>query len=309
MLTRQLVLATWAVLVCSTASFAQDAVGRLLEQDAKLDCVEFPAVEVLEFLSEAYLVKFKLDEAPDSKVEEKLRKPVGHCVSNVSLRSALSLALRDVGLTYVVLKDDILVTTPTRARELAMAAPGAKVGIHPLTDREKRILAALSSKTSFDFKATKLSDVVATLEKEHQVEFDFDTRIIYGGMLRPSKVRVTFSAGDLGLSQALTNLLTPIGLIFVMRDETIFITTEANRFEPGDFLTTDMSIPLRAADDDSDDDSKVIATLPAGALVEVLEVRPSAILGAAQIDGKPVSGWADKGAARATIPADLWKRE
>ena len=103
-------------LVGETASTLK--IERALEEPAELEVVEAPLTDVIEYLKVKHDIEIQLDNhclqeagvATDTQITRSLR--------NLSLRSALNLVLRDIGLDFVIRDEVLLITTKETAGKL-----------------------------------------------------------------------------------------------------------------------------------------------------------------------------------------------
>ncbi len=135
----------------------------------------------------------------------------------LSLRSWLNVLLDAHALTFTTEKDGLLV---------APRAPGEGP---PKQDSElqrmclKRIEARLRENTAFEFEAQPISAVAAYLEKKTDENFILDPAARQAGKLDPN---TKVSGADRGkpLGEALTAMLRPLNLTYVIRDELVVLT-------------------------------------------------------------------------------------
>jgi hypothetical protein len=136
--------------------------------------------------------------------------------ASLTLRGWLNLCLSPFGLTYVASDDGLKVVRRTGTND-ALARP---------SDRQRaaneRVEGVLRKPIRFSFQDTPLKDVLANLEKQAQETFLLDPAGRRDGALKlDSKVT---GAGDGPLNEALTRLLEPLGMTYVVREEAVVIT-------------------------------------------------------------------------------------
>lgn len=136
--------------------------------------------------------------------------------ASLSLRSWLSLVLDADGLGYE--QDDKGIVIRRRK-------PGAPPPELSSVQRAcaQRIEKVLDQKISFDFKDKPLAEVARSFESKTQENFVLSPRDRKAGTLDPKK-RVTGSAKDVPLREALSKLLGPLGMGYTIRDEVIVLT-------------------------------------------------------------------------------------
>ena len=91
-------------------------------------------------------------------------------------------------------------------------------------DNIAKIRKALDDKTSFDFKKAPLGDVVSQLGTKHQIEILLDAKALEDASLC-IETEVTCNRHGVSLHSALRSMLRPMGLSYIIRDESLVITT------------------------------------------------------------------------------------
>jgi hypothetical protein len=137
-------------------------------------------------------------------------------VASITLRSALNLILEAYNLTYIQDDEGLLIKAresggrPERLSERQRAAV-------------KRLEKALEEKVRFDFENKPLAEVAAFFQSHvpHETVI-LSPRDRKAGLLDP-KTTVTGSAKDVPLREALKNLLEPLGVDYIIRDEVIVL--------------------------------------------------------------------------------------
>ncbi len=107
---------------------AYPAVRRALKRKISVDFQESPLDHVVDYLREASGVNVVLDRRALQEVDISPDVPVSFRAADVTLASALRLMLGDLGLTYQVWDEVILITTPEEA-EMRLTT-----GVYPVAD-------------------------------------------------------------------------------------------------------------------------------------------------------------------------------
>jgi hypothetical protein len=137
----------------------------------------------------------------------------------LSLRSALHLILEADGLTYEQDEEGLVIRG--RKPDAAPAEPPTKTQ----KTRARWIESALNLKVSLAFKEKSLDEVMQLLQDLSRETFVLDPVARKASQIDP-KMLVTGSAKDVPLREALTKLLEPIGMGFIIRDEVIVFTAK-----------------------------------------------------------------------------------
>ena len=102
----------------------------------------------------------------------------------------------------------------------------AEESVPQVGEKEAAIEAALNEPTSFDFNEKPLGGVEEFLEREHQLQIQFDAKeLALEGI--DSATPITHHVHDVKLRSALDLLLRDLGLTMVVIDEVLFITTKS----------------------------------------------------------------------------------
>ena len=91
-------------------------------------------------------------------------------------------------------------------------------------DNIAKIRKALDGKTTLDFKKTPLGDVVSQLATQHQIEIRLDAKTLEEASIGVN-TEVTCNRRDVSLHSALRSMLRPMDLAYIIRDESLVITT------------------------------------------------------------------------------------
>jgi type II secretory pathway component GspD/PulD (secretin) len=130
----------------------------------------------------------------------------------------LSTRPEPFGLTYVENGDGLRIVRGS-PENLRLSRPS------PRQIEENALVGeALKQKVTLDFQGESLKQVIAKLETATGESFVVDPACRKSGTIDPD-IRVTGSAADEPLSSALTRLLAPLGLTYVVRNEAIVLTS------------------------------------------------------------------------------------
>jgi hypothetical protein len=142
----------------------------------------------------------------------------------VSLRSALELLLDPVGLGVKVGPNGYIITRKPPADQSPAAQP---------SDFQAKCAARIErklkeSRFSYDFDKAPLARVAAFFEQQSTENVVLDPKGRMQGKIEP-KAPVTGSGKDVAMGEALQNLVAPLGLRVVVRDEVIVLEARADR--------------------------------------------------------------------------------
>ena len=96
-------------------SEVRDKIEAALREPTQLEFVETPLTDVVNFLKDQHKIEIQLDKKALDDVGIGTDTPVTTNLKGVSLKSALRLMLRGLGLTYVIKDSVLLITTPEQA--------------------------------------------------------------------------------------------------------------------------------------------------------------------------------------------------
>ena len=172
-----------------------------------------------EFLAEMTNLPITLDEPAlqQAKIAPDRMIPLSMS-GQVSLRSWLELGLKPLGLVAVPGPDGLVVTTPPTDAPIEPSAVQIKVNA--------RIDRKLDEPTSFDFTDRSLTEVAGYFEAQTGENFVLDPADQIAGRLDP-KTTVTGKASGVPLRAGLKDLLSPLGIEAVVRDEVVILTKPA----------------------------------------------------------------------------------
>jgi hypothetical protein len=147
--------------------------------------------------------------APGTKIPLKL-------AGGLSLRSWLELVLDPLGLEAKPGDDGLVIVKATND-------PARREPSDVQKQSNRRIEEKLSGKASFDFKDATLESVAQHFEGQTGENFVLDPAARMANRIDP-EAKVSGSAKDVPLGEALDELLKPLGLKSVVRDEVVLIT-------------------------------------------------------------------------------------
>jgi len=94
---------------------AEQKIFAALEDDTRLEFIETPLSQVIDFLKDQHDINIEIDTKALDDIGIGSDSPITRNLRGISLRSALRLMLKDLGLTYVVRDEVLLITTPEEA--------------------------------------------------------------------------------------------------------------------------------------------------------------------------------------------------
>ncbi|MGH7135992.1 MAG: hypothetical protein ACREHD_09645 [Pirellulales bacterium] len=211
--------------LCHGFAIAQDEadsprkVADALRQSIDLSAVERPLAQVIVDLERRCQapIFFDNDIVPGSTA---FGDPTVTCdFHREPLGDVLREILAKVNLDYVVRDKGVLIVTRDKARLYQRWPKGTIKAAN-----EAKIAAALEQPTELDFTEQPLSDVVDYLKQKHEIEIQFDQ-----GALKAAGVTadtpVTRTLRGIALESALGLVLGELGLISVIHDEVLLITS------------------------------------------------------------------------------------
>jgi hypothetical protein len=190
--------------------------SRALDRGQSLAFDEFTLEKAVEFFARMSHIDIRLDKSAleSAHISGPTRVPL-KLTGFVSLRSWLDLVTGALDLTYLPDDKGILLTAKNPEQKRQEESEFQR-------SCAKRIEGVLDKNISFDFHEQTLADVAGYLESKTNENFVLDPAARRAGRLDPS-TKVTGSAKDVPLRQALQKLLTPVGLKFAVRDEVVII--------------------------------------------------------------------------------------
>ncbi len=223
-----------------------------VNDDTRLEFIETPLDQVMDFLGDQHDIPIQLDKPTLRSAGIGIDVPVTQDLKGITLHSALRFMLGQLGLTYVIRDDALMITTVKEGLRLAQKGiiNAQEVG----RELEKRGAFRRSREKSqtellrnvrFQFAETPLADVVAFLKEQHDILFVLDRRALAAAGI-PFDVRCTLDVNDMPLGSALQKLLGEVGLTYVVEDEFILITT-AKKVAPKE-APAEPAAPRKGAD-------------------------------------------------------------
>jgi thiol-disulfide isomerase/thioredoxin len=194
--------------------------ARALDRELVLDIPDDrPLAELMEFYGRIAHVTIRSDPhvLEDDGIDGGTRVPLA-LNGRLTLRGWLNLTLDPFGLTYVADGDGLHIVrrTPDNGN---LARPS------PRQSAENALIAeALKANVRFDFRGEPLSRVVEDLGARTGERFVLDPKGRRPGAIRPDLL-MSGKAVDEALSDALTRVLAPIGMRYVVQDEAVVLTT------------------------------------------------------------------------------------
>jgi hypothetical protein len=96
---------------------AEKKIDEALKSPTQLEFAEMPLNEVVDYLKELHGIEIQLDKPAFDEAGVPIETPITRNLKGISLRSALRLMLRDLGLTYMIQDEVLLITSPDRAEQ------------------------------------------------------------------------------------------------------------------------------------------------------------------------------------------------
>jgi thiol-disulfide isomerase/thioredoxin len=190
-------------------------IPRALDRDVALGMDGGKLAAIVTFLGEESHVPIKFDESALKAAGIATDAPTNLTISgSLSLRSWLNLLLDPLNLEAVPGADGLVIVPMRRDKTRELSEPQKRCAA--------RIEEVLGQNVSFDFKNATLTQVAAHFEGKTQENFVLDPAGRKGGLIDP-EAAVTGSAKSVPLRQALTQLLKPLGLVPVVKDEVVVI--------------------------------------------------------------------------------------
>jgi hypothetical protein len=105
-----------AIPVVFKLAFGEAAIEKALASPTKMEFVDTPLADVVIALQDQHKIRICLDHKALADVGIEPRITVTRSIEGISLRSALDLLLRDLGLTWTIQSDVLLITTPDESQ-------------------------------------------------------------------------------------------------------------------------------------------------------------------------------------------------
>jgi len=94
---------------------AEQKIFAALDDDTRIEFIETPLNQVIDFLKDQHDINIEIDTKALDDIGVGSDSPITRNLKGISLRSAFRLMLKDLGLTYVVKDEVLLITTPEEA--------------------------------------------------------------------------------------------------------------------------------------------------------------------------------------------------
>jgi thiol-disulfide isomerase/thioredoxin len=193
--------------------------ARLLDRGMPLNVLDSAKLaDQVAFLAKVGRIKIQLD--PEAlkaaKVDNDTPVPL-ELSANLSYRAWLNLSLAAFGLTFVPDGDSLMVVRSTPVND-ALARPSTR----QKTEND-RIAKTLEKPLRFHFHGVPLKKVVAFLRENTHENFVLDPIARHSGTVKP-EMTLSGSNDKEHLATALKALLAPLGITYVVRDETVVLT-------------------------------------------------------------------------------------
>ena len=197
---------------------ADRQIARALERGLSLAVDETPLARLLDFYSDVCGTAIRLDggELRAAGIDPETEVPL-KASGTLTLRAWLNLTLDPFGLTYIADGVGLCVVRRT-SDNVQLAQPS----VRQITENAL-VAEALQKKVTFEFQGDSLKQAIATLESKTGETILLDPASRKAGTIDPHNV-LSGSAVDEQFSSALTRLLTPLGLKFVVRNEAVVFT-------------------------------------------------------------------------------------
>jgi thiol-disulfide isomerase/thioredoxin len=190
-----------------------------LNRELTLYVDDEPLSELMSFYARQGHIAVRLDpsELKSAGLEASVRVPL-KVGGRLTLRSWLNLTLDPFGLTYVA--DD-------GGLRIVRRSPGTVRLSQPSQRQEEEnalVATALKKKVTLEFHGESLKQAIAVLEtKSGDETFLLNPAARLSGALSP-ETKLNGSVVDEPLASALTRLLAPLGMSYVIRDECVILT-------------------------------------------------------------------------------------
>jgi hypothetical protein len=203
-----------------------------LEDDTRMDFVEVPLHDVLEFLQAQHDMTIRLDESALEAAGIAADLPMTESVKGITLHSGLRLLLSKGRLSYVIRDDAFVITTEDEARRLMQQGViNAEEVEHEFAkqrnsirdQRAAKTINVLLQNTRFQFTDAPLTNVVPKLVEQYDIPIEIDRARLARAGISPD-VRCTWNVQDVPLGIVLQKLLASVGLTYAVEQERLVIT-------------------------------------------------------------------------------------
>jgi hypothetical protein len=204
-------------------------VAALLEE-TEFEFIETRFSEALAKVGQRHGIPVRIDEPVFRDMGVGTDAPVTRVLDGISLHSALQLTLNDLGMTYVIQDENLVITSQDEGERLArqglIYADDVKRELeqNPAFHRRcAKLTKTLQDTTLLDFDAAPLFLAVNFIRTRYAISIEVDTRELDDINDRIIEARCTFKKG-VKLTSALDKMLAPLGLTYVDCGEYILVT-------------------------------------------------------------------------------------
>ena len=106
----------WAAETVTDVEAAETHILAALDQNTTVDFIEEPLIGVVEYFMDFHDMQIQIDEPALKDIGLDTDESVSKTLHGISLRSALNLVLRDLGLDWTIANEVLLITSPEVAR-------------------------------------------------------------------------------------------------------------------------------------------------------------------------------------------------
>jgi len=106
------------VTVAATTSASEERIRSALQEDTDLEFLETPLADVLSLVKDLHRIPVQMDSRALEEAGLGSDTPVTRVIKGIPLRSALNLILDDLGLTWVIRDDVLMITTQADAARM-----------------------------------------------------------------------------------------------------------------------------------------------------------------------------------------------
>ena len=179
-------------------------------------------IDAMQFFSDLHDIPIIIDETALTEEGISTVEPITRKLSGVSLKNALDIMLKPLGIAYLV-EDGVLKITSQNVVQARNRKPQA-VDLTRPKETEQRIIAALSETTSIEFFDTSLIDAVQFIAELHNIQILIDEPALgEEGITTDEPISQVLSG--ISLESVLNITLKPLGLTYMIEDEVLKITT------------------------------------------------------------------------------------
>jgi thiol-disulfide isomerase/thioredoxin len=193
-------------------------IARTLDRGQDLGVDDEPLSELMDFYSRVGRIKIHLDvrELKAAGLDAAVQVPL-KVSGRVTLRAWLNLTLDPLGLTYVAEGSGLRIVRRT-AENAELSQPSSRQ-----SEKNALVAESLTHKVTFRLHDESWKKVCVKLKTLTDEAFLLDPRARRAGAINP-EATLSGSAVDEPLTSALTRLLTPLNMTYVIRDEAVVLT-------------------------------------------------------------------------------------